>query len=102
MKTFVALSVLTVSAVSFAGSIRNADPREYRLRIKTTAGESSLPLNHGTTLEKTCSAFPCTVEVTDTGDRVQLTCGDDSVEIKDGKVIVTTGERGGGGGESAP
>jgi hypothetical protein len=96
MRLFVALSVLTVSAVSFAGSIHNADPREYRLRIKTTSGEASLPLNHSTTLEKTCAAFPCTVEVTDLGEKVQLTSGDDSIEIKDGKVMLAGAESGGG------
>ena len=50
------------------------------------------------TLEKTCAAFPCTVEVTDLGERVELATADDSVEIKDGKVTVTNGEAG----EAAP
>jgi hypothetical protein len=79
------IAAVVVAAPAFAGTLRNADPHEYRLRIKAAGRESNVPINTTSTLEKTCGAFPCDIENEDTGDVVRLTSADESLDIKGGR-----------------
>jgi hypothetical protein len=89
MRSLILLVVLVASS-SYAGTLRNADPHEYRLKIKGPDGQANLPINTSTTLERTCNGFPCDIENEDTGDKVRLTNGDENLDIKNGRFAMAT------------
>lgn len=93
MRPLVALMTFAVSAVAFAGSLKNTDSREYRLRYTTAGADSTPSFSVGPQWyqEQACAAYPCTIEVMDTHDKATLTCREEHVEIKSGKLVVTLG-----------
>ena len=104
MRTLTSLVAIALSVPAFAGVLDNKDGREYRLHMKTAAGETAEPINTTTRVEHTCQAFPCVVENEDTGEKVKLTCGDENLIIKDGHLAVsmTDDASAGSGATSAP
>ena len=92
MRTVIALLAFAISTSALAGGIKNKDPREYRIVMKTDKDEVSKLINPSTNSqlvsEKHCAAFPCIVENKDTGEKVKLLHAEESVEISGGKFSV--------------
>jgi hypothetical protein len=86
------LACLAFAVPAFAGTLRNADAREYHLKIKAANGEQHEPINTTTTWDKTCSAFPCNIENEDTGDVIRLTCAEENLDIMNGHFALNTGD----------
>jgi hypothetical protein len=82
---------LAFAVPAFAGTLRNADAREYHLKIKAANGEQHEPINTTTTWDKTCAAFPCNIENEDTGDVIRLTCAEENLDIMNGHFALNTG-----------
>jgi hypothetical protein len=89
MRTLTSLILVAFAVPAFAGTFNNKDAREYRLHLKSSAGDLAMPINTSTRVEHTCNAFPCIVENEDTGEKVKLTCGDENLIIKDGHLAIS-------------
>jgi hypothetical protein len=85
------IACLAFAVPAFAGTLRNADAREYHLKIKAANGEQHEPINTTTTWDKTCTAFPCNIENEDTGDVIRLTCAEENLDIMNGHFALNTG-----------
>jgi hypothetical protein len=91
MRTLIAVLAFGSATSALAGGgLKNGDSREYRVVMKVDGKDDlkSMPVNANTAYDKTCEAFPCILEIKDTGEKTRLTTKDESVEIKSGKFTV--------------